>query len=51
MHSNNKVNSVLPLTHPVLAEGTKARQGLAIPLPIRGGLARNDVVNVATRKS
>ena len=50
MHSNNKVNSVLPLTHPVLAEGTKARQRLAILLPIRGGLVRDDVVDVTDRK-
>src|SRR6266542_3361806 len=50
MHSNNKVKSVLPLPHPVLAEGTKAWQGLAILLPIRGGLARDNVVDVTDRK-
>src|SRR5439155_26490725 len=49
MHSNNKINSALPLPHPVLAEGTKARQGLAIVLPVCGGLARDNIVDVADR--
>src|SRR5437016_3425183 len=38
------------LPHPVLAEGTKAWQGLAILLPVCGGLARDNIVDVADRK-
>src|SRR5947208_2125439 len=42
--------SLPSLPHPVLAEGTKARQGLAILLPVCGGLARDNIVDVADRK-
>src|SRR2546430_16315003 len=43
-------NSTPALPHPVLAERPEARQRLAILLPVRGGLARDNIVDVADRK-
>src|SRR5438034_7970558 len=43
--------SFASLPQPILAKGSQPRQRLAVLLPVRGGFARDDVIDVANRET
>src|ERR1041385_2507634 len=51
VHSGKGITLIRPVPQPVLAKRTHPRERFAVLLSIRGGLAGNDVVEVANGKS